>query len=73
MSESEGEGVSSGKDEAKPAKRPPITHPSTAPGTWVPRSAPPGRAGPGWRDGGRAARPAGSVAQPESVHAVSHP
>ena len=37
------------------------------------RPAPPGLAGPGWRDVGLAARPVGSVAQPESVHAVSHP
>src|SRR5438105_13577297 len=37
------------------------------------RPAPPGLGGPGWRDVGLAARPVGSVAQPESVHAVSHP
>ena len=37
------------------------------------RSAPPGLAGPGWRDVGLAALPVGSVAQPESAHAGSHP
>ena len=37
------------------------------------RPAPPGLAGPGWRDGGLAARPVGSVAQPESAHAAPRP